>query len=237
MAAQVELKYDDPDADGWAFDQDPHEWDNEVILQWVYHLNEDLEENYRDEFEEQEISGDNFKRSQLGNAQWCQDRLGMQQDEATAFSAAVRSRLVKWEDHCRNKGRNKEHQLVPLEHLPGPHSPIRSAVPVRPQNPDPPQPDDEKHSPLHSVSINPANTANGFGEEDPASSWMGAAQSLPPMASQSEVYRVPRLFLSALWTPTSTSNEHEEGGECVRCCESPLSEWRFVCIRPSFTTW
>ena len=108
--------YIDSDADGWGFDNDPHEWDNQTILEWLYHLDEDLEDNYRDDFEDQEITGENFTRSQLGSEHWCQERLRMHREEAAAFSAAVRVRLTKWEDHRRNKSKN-ESQQVPLEDL------------------------------------------------------------------------------------------------------------------------
>ena len=86
----------DTDSNGWYFDQNPTEWDQQDMTLWLRHLDEDLKV-YADTFESHWITGEHFTRSQLGDAKWCETNLSMKPADAQSFAAAVRSRLIKFE--------------------------------------------------------------------------------------------------------------------------------------------
>eukprot|EP01084_Bolivina_argentea_P024706 45992_1 len=121
MAAPANYNLQDAGDNGWEFELDFSEWDTQVIVQWIFELDED--ENFGDDYEEKfnirSISGQHFKRNQLGNEQWCRTDLGMNQQIAKSFSAIVRQRITKYENH-----RKKSYV---------PQMPIKSYVPQIPK--------------------------------------------------------------------------------------------------------
>eukprot|EP01084_Bolivina_argentea_P164621 286193_1 len=101
MAAPVNYNLQD-DGYGWEFELDFSEFDTQVIIEWIYILDDDFGDDYEEKFTIQSITGEHFKRNQLGNEQWCRSELGMNPQTAKLFSSVVRRRITKHENIKRN---------------------------------------------------------------------------------------------------------------------------------------
>lgn len=98
--AQQNEKYEliDKGKDGWEFNQNPQEWGPDVILSWLEHLDDDFYDDHEEVFSLKNISGENFKRTELGNALWCRNDLGIDPQTAESFSKIVRQRITNYEN-------------------------------------------------------------------------------------------------------------------------------------------
>eukprot|EP01084_Bolivina_argentea_P024704 45990_1 len=127
MAAPSNYNLQDTGDNGWEFELDFSEWDTQVIVQWIFQLDEDFGDDYEEKFNVQSISGQHFKRNQLGNEQWCRTELGMNQQIEKSFSSIVRQRITKYENHHRKKPYVAQ---MPKSYVP--QIPVEPVVPIIP---------------------------------------------------------------------------------------------------------
>eukprot|EP01084_Bolivina_argentea_P116048 206271_1 len=74
-------------------EQNFREWDTETVINWLYVLHEDFEDEYVERFQLQNIDGTDFNDKHLANKEWCNSELGMQPHIAVDFANVVASRM------------------------------------------------------------------------------------------------------------------------------------------------